>query len=479
MRASPERWIVLAGGRWVVAAPLSAGRIIQAETRALTRGGAPWGEAVAATLAGMAAQPGPRAQVDVIAAGLPTLVKALAVPRVAAKQQAMVLAHEVAQALPHGARGWARATLEWADDGVDQSVLLAATAEDGPAALIAALQGSAWNPRRVLALPGVVAGALAQHGAAAMTVDVGAETLLILGRAQNGALQARGARVGFGGADEVDPAYVDRVVREVNRSYVAFRHAGLAQAPIFLTGEAGAVRGLAEAITDKLTDATVWGAGKNGIPAGMAPLLRAAAVAPPLDWTPQDVVNARVRRAQGPWWFAGAALVCLGGVLFAGLTGQRAQAWEARVAELRQAVQPLEQLDAEMRATLTELDAVAAQIDRLDGLVRSRANWFTFFADLQERLVTVEDVWLDALAVERRAETPEIVYELRLSGRMLDRDNPLARVSPQGQRRVSRLIDMFAQSEFVAAVGDKRFDHSQPGLLRFDFVLSINPERPL
>jgi type IV pilus assembly protein PilM len=44
---------------------------------------------------------------------------------------------------------------------------------------------------------------------------------------------------------------------------------------------------------------------------------------------------------------------------------------------------------------------------------------------------------------------------------------------------VKRLLAGFAGSPFVTAVENERFDTSQNGILRFDFILVINPRQTL
>jgi type IV pilus assembly protein PilM len=159
----------------------------------------------------------------------------------------------------------------------------------------------------------------------------------------------------------------------------------------------------------------------------------------------------------------------------------------------------------------------------------TKANWINFLADLQERLVKIEDVWLDRLQVVRPplpepGSAPEGVdggqvagdrrqgtgdrrqgtgdpgqaaadpnlspdsrllspdnppLRLTLSGRLLDVTNPQSKVSPESTLRVKQLLASFTGSQFIAAVENERFDNNQNGLLRFDFTLVINPRKTL
>jgi type IV pilus assembly protein PilM len=161
---------------------------------------------------------------------------------------------------------------------------------------------------------------------------------------------------------------------------------------------------------------------------------------------------------------------------------------------------------------LRQIAEAGLQIAALKGAYETKANWVNFLASLQERLVQIEDVWLDRLQVQRppqeetaSADAPPPPEEpapdgqapaaaaavdpppvpkgppvrLALSGRLLDVKNPQSKVSPESIERVKRLLAGFAGSPFVTAVENERFDTSQNGILRFDFILVINPRQTL
>jgi type IV pilus assembly protein PilM len=129
--------------------------------------------------------------------------------------------------------------------------------------------------------------------------------------------------------------------------------------------------------------------------------------------------------------------------------------------------------------------------------VEANGSWTSFLADLQSRLLKIEDVWLERLVVvwppvsapsvatsnsvaagpgpAGPAPTPQLL----LSGRLLDTQNPVSKVSPESYERVKQLLASFTGSRFIGAIGNERFDNSQPGLLRFDFTLTVNPQHPL
>jgi type IV pilus assembly protein PilM len=165
-----------------------------------------------------------------------------------------------------------------------------------------------------------------------------------------------------------------------------------------------------------------------------------------------------------PWWYYHRAAVA---------AGQQIERLEARL-------KPLRILHRRMADQLTEIETANRQIDALSRLVEAKTGWLEFFADLQKRLGEVDDVWLDNFVVVRdgpveNAAAPSM--KIALSGRLLDAENPIAKVSPKSFERVRRLLAGLATSRFVAAVEGERFDNRQPGILRFDVTIKVNPAR--
>jgi type IV pilus assembly protein PilM len=185
-----------------------------------------------------------------------------------------------------------------------------------------------------------------------------------------------------------------------------------------------------------------------------------------------------------------------------------------RVREYDEQLMPLRSVQNRNEQNLRQIEDAAKQIAALKGAYETKANWVNFFADLQERLVKVEDVWLDRLQVVRppppEPDSPDAAavaqqpapegapppadagappaepprpppppVRLTLSGRLLDVSNPQSKVSPESTLRVKQLLASFTNSQFIAAVENERFDNSQNGLLRFDFTLVVNPRKTL
>jgi type IV pilus assembly protein PilM len=217
------------------------------------------------------------------------------------------------------------------------------------------------------------------------------------------------------------------------------------------------------------------------------------------------------------------------------------QAFRANIAakDHEQAVlsvaQPLENQKRKIQSNQEQLENARKEVEAIQSLAASKYNWINFFTDLQERLVKVEDVWLEKLSVQRAtlggeiaAETSPVfspqggpppgilggpggpggppvgfaggpgftpgggaapapaateetkpIIRLQLSGRLLDRKNPLSKVSEDSYQRVKSLLKSFEESDFIEKVESERFDPNTPGILRFDFVLVVDPARPL
>jgi type IV pilus assembly protein PilM len=44
---------------------------------------------------------------------------------------------------------------------------------------------------------------------------------------------------------------------------------------------------------------------------------------------------------------------------------------------------------------------------------------------------------------------------------------------------VKTLLNSFTESQFIVRLEGERFDNSQAGVLKFDFILVVDPQRPL
>lgn len=155
-------------------------------------------------------------------------------------------------------------------------------------------------------------------------------------------------------------------------------------------------------------------------------------------------------------------------------------------------------IQARDRENLRLIDEAKQEAGAIGALVATRSNWINFLSDLQRRLGNVGDVWIDRLQVIRTtaeaapaedglfgapaaptvapAKTP---LRLFVAGRLVDRKNPVSKVSQESTDRVRMLMASLAKSPFIASVDNERYDTTQPGILRFEFTMAVDPERPL
>jgi type IV pilus assembly protein PilM len=176
----------------------------------------------------------------------------------------------------------------------------------------------------------------------------------------------------------------------------------------------------------------------------------------------------------------------------------RTEAAAERVRLVDAQLMPLRSVQTRNEGNLQQIEEAKKQIAALRAAFDTKANWLAFLSDLQQRLLGVENVWLDRLQIVREApaepstppapnpdgSTPPPVVrpptlKVVLSGRLLDVDNPQSKVSPQSFERVKELLKNMRQSRFVNRVENERFDNNQNGLLRFDVTVVIKPENLL
>lgn len=477
--------------------------------------------AVATAFAALPGRPAKCAPV-VVCGPLPVLTKVVDVPKVAADRQEGAIRDEVSRAIPHKLEEvvWDHAVM--ADDGIEQRVLLVAARKELPEALCTALATKGAVVRQIAVAPALLANACsaAAHvdSASSLLVDAGqnSTSLVFLGENE---FSLRTVAFGHASAGDAGEAYQRRLAGEITRSLAAQRRQadGVDVKRIFLTGSSLVdAPGFATEFPSRLSlpaeilrlsDAVDIGGGLDAesaardldafAPVGAVALSQSGDALVEIDLLPHSLRTQAERRSRFPLYAAAAGLVFVAGSVFlAGALANRA-AWADGLQALRAAVAPVRALDGELRMSLAEREALAASIRGIEGLVGGRDNWIRFFADLQDRLTDVENVWIDSMEVVRVASepaedprafrdpwdetpaTPVVEATMRVRGRMLDQANPLSRASADTTANVTRLIDSIGRSEFVRSVGERRFDASQPGILQFEFTLQLDPGQPL
>jgi type IV pilus assembly protein PilM len=311
--------------------------------------------------------------------------------------------------------------------------------------------------------------------------------------------------------------FKEKLLGEINRSVVTHRrqHDGAELATIALVGGGADLPGLGAWLEDKLGRPVTSHDTLQGLDFAAGLRLKIdqfgslrlgdfvgatrawASESEAINLLPKSISAVRDSQAQRPRWLVAAALLivtlALPGWHYARLADARLQA----AAELGRRLGPVYALQDENRTHITRLNTGGAEAEVLRELGEAQVAWVGFLADLQQRLRTVQDVWLERLLIlppteevrsrsgvsraddggeDARLAPP---LRLRLSGRLLDRKNPLSRVSQSSYERVTSLLSGIVESEFVTAVEGERFDASELGILRFDFTLVINPHKSL
>ncbi len=312
-------------------------------------------------------------------------------------------------------------------------------------------------------------------------------------------------------------SFIGRLHMEITRSTVNYRRQSGSEQPgvIYVTGGGSLVPDLITVLAEKLktrvesfdslrnVEVAPSAASARDYSAVLADLVGLAIGTPAgekaFTLLPPAIGNALAFRKQQPFYVGAVALFAAALALpvihfnrSAATAGEQVRVIEARL-------QPLRALkDADVR-NLEKIEVIKKEIGAIQGLVESKSNWINFFTDLQERLYKVEDVWLEKLQVLRPlveetvapaasfgGEAPEAsvtpaasVIRLNLSGRLLDRANPVSKVSPESLNRVRSLLASFADSQFILSVEKETFNTNQPGILSFDFILVVDPKKPL
>lgn len=486
-----------------------------------------WPQLTAEALSALAAQTKLRGPAVLVLPPHLTLGKLIKVPRVAPAKRRRVMEFEAGQAVPYALSDVLWDTVPVGGQGPEDELLLVAAKREAVESLCAAASAAGFAPEA--AVPSSVATlALVRAGdesafARSLVLNIGARstvlTLLDGARHATRTVPLGGSSVTQQVAEaqdwevqeaerikvspdngqllgEVLAAFATKLAQEVTRTVLYFeRQSGLARPTrVWLTGGAARLEGLVEALAQKLQlPVTLLEPKAPRLEAGAAGLDLSAVVAQ------TDLVGAAVRLTQSgaptprllpaqwrnragwrrglPWLGAAAALLAVALLLPSLHFRTLAQVARAKTAAIESEIAPLRAREARQREKLARLEELHRQVAFLQGVHDRRFGWLQFLADLQERLVKVEDVWLDSLhPVAPAAGAP---LRLVVSGRMLDKANPLAKVSPDTMLRVRALLGGLADSPYVAAIESERFDTSQPGILRFDFVMVMAPVRPL
>lgn len=525
---------------------------------------AQWTELVAQSLAAAAKRAGASGPAALSVPGHHTLTKFVKTPAVDKTKRDKVIQFEAQQNIPYPLAEvvWDYQTIS--DDGLDLEVMLAAVKLDVAEALCHSVREAGVSAVAVapatLALYRSFKYNYPDSQGPALVVNIGARSTNLLfidgGRffirtialagnsvtqviadelkqefshAESLKLQVLG---GMSDLPESSPArttvvhaaqsFVGRLHMEITRSTVNYRRQSGADQPaaIYITGGGSLVPDLIPTLADKLKTRVesfdplrnvevAPSAGQareySAVLADLVGLAVGNAVGEkPFTLLPPVIGQALAFRKQQPLYVGAAALLVVALALPVVHFHQRATVAAEESRRLESRLQPLRALKETDVRNLEKIETLKKEITAIQGLVESKSNWINFFTDLQERLVKVEDVWLEKLQVLRpaagdvvaaptaegflnrgadvsgeNAPAPAPVLRLNLSGRLLDRANPVSRVSQESLNRVRSLLASFADSQFISSVEKETFNTNQPGILSFDFILVVDPKKPL
>jgi len=321
-------------------------------------------------------------------------------------------------------------------------------------------------------------------------------------------------------------SFTSKLHLEITRSVVNYRRQSGAEQPValYLTGGGSTLSELPGQLQerlkiscerlDPLRNVTVSPGATQAIEAAsvLASLIGLAVPADPkrksINLLPAALASRIAFKRRQPMLLTAAGLVAVALLPLVVQSGRAVAAARDQIDLIKQASLPLQNSQDKIRTNLAVLEEARSEILAVQSLAESKNNWINFFSDLQDRLVKVEDVWLESLSVirdtnvaggaeggamfggapattvEPAATNPDgtpvkPVLRLQLSGRLLDRRNPVTRVSADSYERVKSLLASFVDSQFISAVERESFDPNTPGILRFDFILVIDPARPL
>lgn len=484
-----------------VTAPLGPNALLTAEDH--------WMKNTCAAFLALAASTKIRGSVALVLPAHLTLIKAIKIPRVEPMQRAKIIGFEAAQAIPYALTDVVWDCVVVSETETELEVLLATAKLEVLEPLCAAVHGAGFEPRVILPAPfASLAGFKYLRGSnreslLGLNLGMRAGTLVLI-ESDRFALRTfphnsdpRAARPVVDGSTAGE-TITTRLLQEITRSLLHFRWRSNLGKPdrICLTGESTQAAGLSQALHRKLTvpvdepdlrrvidfasDAVTRLATEHA--STFIELIGAAASQLLPNHAVVNLLPARVRqqgnqRQRYPWLIA-AALISLTALL-PPIIHFRQLRDEARKksAAIERELGPLRQLALTQCKDLQHVEAMRQRIAVYENARMQRVSWLDLMISLQDRIEQVSDVWLEK--IQLAPGLPDEVLKLAVSGRMLDRAHPLAKVSPETFIRVKALLAQLGGPPFVTAVEAEHFDNRQPGMLKFDFVLVMDAKRPL
>jgi hypothetical protein len=430
-------------------------------------------------------------------------------------QREKILRFEAAQNIPYAIEEVIWDSVAVNETETEAEALLAAAKRDSLDALCLAVQLADFEPGRVLPTTfATLAGfrLISRNGGENfLGVNLGAQstTLVLMGKSGRFALRT----FALGLDENADPApagtetqprvekrepFSTRLLQEVSQSLLHFQWRSAMVKPdcVCLSGIPAGLSGLSEPLEGKLQvpvrladfrtlvdfQKNSIGTGAEESGAALVDMIGAAVIYFEPDQPVVNLLPPRLReraglRARRPWLVAAAVLAAM--ILIPPLVHFRSLRDEAlkKTRAIERESAPVRGWDRRNQENLRLLAGMNQDLALYRDTVARRGSWLRLMSGLQDQLGRVEDVWLDKLQLA--TAVPGEPIKLLVSGRMLDRAHPLAKVSQETYSRVKQLLTHLADLPSVAGVEAERFDSQQAGLLKFDFVLVGEKQGPL
>ncbi len=297
---------------------------------------------------------------------------------------------------------------------------------------------------------------------------------------------------------------MQRISLELKRSILNYRRTGRVATPkkIYLTGRGSTLTGFAEYLAEDqkmdveflnpLANISVSAGVNQAMLSVCTPLMgevvgEAARMVLPesmgVNLLPKHIVAETAFAAKRPLMLLSAAILALAALPPFLLISESILTNKAHIKQFSNNIPELQERIDALQENEEKAKNISAQIAGLEGLAKSKSNWINLFIDLEKCLMEQKDVWLDNLRVVRSSDGKTQKYNLELTGRLLLRevnpDDPTAYDTNKAIERINKLLDSFKTSTFIKDYLNVKTDPSNPRILKFDFTLVVNPDKPI
>lgn len=295
-----------------------------------------------------------------------------------------------------------------------------------------------------------------------------------------------------------------RISTELKRSIMGYRRKGGVENPkkLYLSGRGALTPGLAEYLSEELVVDVQYFDVLSSIsvaPSVNADLLKTCSVhlselvgeaarmvlqkSVGVNLLPKHIIEEAAFKRKMPFLFLGAALLAASVVPpYLALT-ESINFYNGATADFVSKKPALENRAADYADKQQQAKLLVSKIGDLEVLAKSKSNWIDLFADFEQRIFETKDVWLDDLKVLRSMKGGKPDYRLQLSGRFLLRDvDPEKADSYDAQAAIDKMKDLltkFKESEFIDEWIVEGTNRQNPRILKFNFTLVVNPDKPI